>query len=419
MRLEFLHLADLHLGYRQYGHLERFHDFGRAFLHAVDYALAHHIPLVLISGDLFHKSAIDPATLLQAVDGLRRLRQAGTVVTAVAGNHDRARYRDRLSWLHLLNELDYLRLLAPAFADSRVLLERCTSDGGAYTDLDNLRVFGLPYLGASTRSVLAELPAALEQARQEGVGYVILMAHLGLEGEMPGVPGGIPEALLSPLKEHVDYLALGHWHKPFERDGWIYNPGSPENCSLAEAHWRGGFYHVVVGESVGSKHEARHVEYTGRPFVRLAVRVDDCSTPDALYDAVRQLLHQHARKDDSSDLAPVLELRLEGVLGFDRRALDLQFVGELMQSIVSPLVALPKDNTRSVDSPISSEVSLSRSELERTVMVDLVRRDGRYGAHAGQWADLVREIKAMVLGNGTPEAMVSTMEHRIAEMSEE
>ena len=52
-------------------------------------------------------------------------------------------------------------------------------------------------------------------------------------------------------------------------------------------------------------------------------------------------------------------------------------------------------------------------------MVDLVRRDGRYGAHAGQWADLVREIKAMVLGNGTPEAMVSTMEHRIAEMSEE
>ena len=76
MRAEFLHVADVHLGYQQYGHPERFNDFAKAYLAAVDYAVGHHVDLVLVCGDLFHKSAVDPPTLLQAVEGLDRLREA-------------------------------------------------------------------------------------------------------------------------------------------------------------------------------------------------------------------------------------------------------------------------------------------------------------------------------------------------------
>ena len=34
--MRFLHIADVHLGYQQYGLKDRFDDFSRAFLHLVD-----------------------------------------------------------------------------------------------------------------------------------------------------------------------------------------------------------------------------------------------------------------------------------------------------------------------------------------------------------------------------------------------
>ncbi len=416
MRFEFLHLADLHLGFRQYGQPERFNDFGRSFQYAVDYALQQPVRLVLISGDLFHKSAIDPPTLLQAFDALQQLRGAGIAVAAVTGNHDRARYRDRHSWLGLLSELGQLSLLAPAFEPEGVVLVPFDAGIGAYLDIDQVRVYGLPYLGASMPAVLDEMPSALARVPAEGIQYTILMAHMGLEGELPGVPGGIPQAVVDPLRGSVDYLALGHWHKPFERDGWIYNPGSTETCSFDEARWHGGFYHVLVDTDVEPRHDARHIPCPGRPFLRLMLRVDDFAGPEALYAAIRKLLEEHAEPTETGSLAPVVELRLEGVLSFDRSALDMQLVSELMQEQLAPLVARPKDNTLSADFAIGTRERLPRNELEQQVVLDLVRRDGRFRAQAERWSRLVSEIKNMALSNSPPETITETLAIRMAEM---
>lgn len=67
MAVEFLHIPDVHLCYQQYNLEERFKDFGRAFMKAVDYAIDKKVDFVPICGDLFNKSALDPLTLLQAV----------------------------------------------------------------------------------------------------------------------------------------------------------------------------------------------------------------------------------------------------------------------------------------------------------------------------------------------------------------
>lgn len=45
MQVGFLHLADVHLGYQQYGSTKRFNDSGRAFLAAVDYAVEQEVDL--------------------------------------------------------------------------------------------------------------------------------------------------------------------------------------------------------------------------------------------------------------------------------------------------------------------------------------------------------------------------------------
>ena len=63
--MRFMHIADIHLGYQQYGLTERFNDFGRMFLHLVDVALAEKVNFVLLAGDL---SA--PPSL--AIEGMRR-----------------------------------------------------------------------------------------------------------------------------------------------------------------------------------------------------------------------------------------------------------------------------------------------------------------------------------------------------------
>ena len=113
MKCKFLHLSDVHLGYQQYNCKERFNDFGRAFLHIVDRAISERVDFVVLAGDLFQKRAIDPPTLLQAIEGLSRLKGAGIPVAAVEGNHERAHYRDVFSWMDFLADRGYFALLNP------------------------------------------------------------------------------------------------------------------------------------------------------------------------------------------------------------------------------------------------------------------------------------------------------------------
>src|SRR5215813_15650523 len=117
MRAAFVHTADNHLGYEQYGLKERFNDFARAFLAVVDAAIERRADAFLIAGDLFNKRAIDAQTLMQAQAGFERLREAGIPAIAIEGNHDRSYYRDGTSWLQFLCWQHLLILLSPRIED--------------------------------------------------------------------------------------------------------------------------------------------------------------------------------------------------------------------------------------------------------------------------------------------------------------
>lgn len=70
-----------------------FQDFGLAVEKIVDCAVEEQVQVCLLAGNLFHKSSIDPATLIQAEAQLSRLHDHGIVTIAISGNHDRPRYR--------------------------------------------------------------------------------------------------------------------------------------------------------------------------------------------------------------------------------------------------------------------------------------------------------------------------------------
>ena len=46
--MRFMHIADVHLGYQQYGSKERFDDFSRVFLHIVEQAIDRQVDFGLL-----------------------------------------------------------------------------------------------------------------------------------------------------------------------------------------------------------------------------------------------------------------------------------------------------------------------------------------------------------------------------------
>ena len=151
MQIKFLHAADIHLGYQQYGLPQRYDDFADAFQWVVNTALEERVDFLLIAGDLFEKRTLDPRTLLIAVTEFERLREARIPVVAIEGNHERS-YGDSFSWLEYLNQRDLLYLLDCSRRDESWQPQpwNQAERTGGYVDLAGARVYGLRYQGAQT-----------------------------------------------------------------------------------------------------------------------------------------------------------------------------------------------------------------------------------------------------------------------------
>src|SRR5947209_3177750 len=216
MRASFIHMADTHLGYEQYGVRERFNDFSRTFWDIIDDAIDRHVDFVVIAGDLFNKRAIDALTLIHAIEGLRKLKDKNIPVIAIEGNHDRSYYRDGISWLQFLCHQGYLILLAPLMEDGAPRLDRWQPDTmrGAYVDLldGRLRVYGLHWQGASTVRCIEGLAQAMSVARAEedapGIEYRLLTMHTGVEALAPRMQCVHSIARVHSLASYVDDLEL-------------------------------------------------------------------------------------------------------------------------------------------------------------------------------------------------------------------
>ena len=407
----FLHMADIHLGYRQYQSDERLKDFSYAFERAIDSAIQKQVDFVLIAGDLFDKATIGPQTLLHAKRPLDSLRTHNIPAIAINGNHDRVRYGNQFSWLDYLEEDECLTVLKPTFRQGDIELipinptRPTNGTSGGYIDLHGVRVIGLPYVGASTASALQALTYKVPELPTDEVQFTVLMGHFGIEEEVPTINDGVCYAQIMPLKPAVDYLALGHVHKPIERKNWIYNPGSLESCGMDERRWRGGWFYVDVETGTGN-YQANHVKGTRRPMHRWPFPVDEYDTPEALYDGVRDDLLR-TKPMLVSRQRPVAELRLEGLLGFDRHDLDIRHIQTMLTEIIEPLVGRVSNHTVSDENEIVVDQRLDRTELERQVLLELFSRDKRYRDEAEQWAKLAQQVKSMVLAENDPTAIVA------------
>ncbi len=410
MTFSFIHAADVHLGYTQYGSRERFWDFSRAFSYLVNDALTRRVDFVLLAGDLFHKRSIDPETLLHAAVGLEKLRDEGILAIAIEGNHEHQHSTDQLSWLDYLAEMGFLILLAPAHDQNIMTLHPWDVDQkrGGYIDLPcGARIIGIKYYGGATKRVVADLPAAIEQISGPRPLFTIAMMHAGVQGILDDDSATLPRSLLDPLRPMVDYVALGHIHKPYSQDDWVYNPGSLETNSVTECAWNDRGYYVVQVDNHRSPptfHTERVIN-PRRAFERLAFLVDAYETPAELHTALEAYLRSQATPKRVA-AKPVVELQITGLLPFEHTELELDAIGRLLDEIWQPLLSRVRDGTGRSAFEILMHENLNRDELERHVISELLSNDIRLRPNSALWADAVLRIKRMALSGSAPEAIL-------------
>lgn len=201
------HLADLHLGFRQFDRYEegggylREGDVERAFAAAVDQIVAEAPDAVLVAGDVFHQVRPTNRAILAAYRGVARLRAAVADVVVIAGDHDSPKTADTGRILPLL-ELAGARVVLGA--PERVQLPGCV-------------VTCVPSLGHNYRPVV---PAPLEGARN------VLLLH----GDVAGY-GGQAATIDPACLAGWDYAALGDYHSLTEVRPWAWYSGSIEYTS--------------------------------------------------------------------------------------------------------------------------------------------------------------------------------------------
>ncbi len=221
--MKLAHLADPHLGIRQYhrqtpaGINQREADVAQAFRHAVDGVIEARPDAVVVAGDLFHSVRPTNAAIVFAFRQFQRLREAlpEAPVVLIAGNHDTPRSTETGTILRLFEELG----VDVATDEPRRLV---------YPRLD-LAILAVPHqaLVGGTRPSL----------RSDGSErHRVLLLHGEVEGVFPsdrsGVEyGGAVFGLHELGADDWGYVALGHYHVTHQVAPRAWYAGSLEYVS--------------------------------------------------------------------------------------------------------------------------------------------------------------------------------------------
>ncbi len=233
----FVHAADLHLGYAQYGLEARRQDFDNAFAEVVDRTIELKPDFMIIAGDLFHQARPSNVTLENTIRSFKRLKDAGIPVLTVDGSHDSAPNTITGTILYPL--------------DSAGLIHHLPRHSGAcWRKPDCCYVYGIPNFHNKHKTDEA-LPKFMEEnppSPRSGL-FNIFVFHGALD--LPNVKPPYIEAELSPdlLPGGFNYYAAGHVHERFMdkfKDGLLSYSGCTETADYREAKNPKGFLHVKV-----------------------------------------------------------------------------------------------------------------------------------------------------------------------------
>lgn len=214
--MKFAHLADTHLGFRQYGLYEREEDFYSVFNEAVEKIIAERPDFVIHSGDMFDVPRPPTKALLVLQESFAKLKEKNIPVYAVSGNHELIMRKNTLP---------------PQVLYERFGVKLINSEKNFYVH-DGVFIGGCEYKSKYYSKQLKEQIEILEKKALE-YSKRILVLHQGIDVFLPYDF----ELKLSDLPENFDYYAMGHIHRRITMDygrGLLVYPGSTELWKVDE-----------------------------------------------------------------------------------------------------------------------------------------------------------------------------------------
>jgi len=287
--MKLLHTGDWHLGKRLFG-IERLDEAEAALAEVAEIAEREHVDAVIVAGDLLDRRIVDPEAFGACLRAMERLARVAPVL-AVAGNHD-----DPDLWIHLAPHLAasgihvagrvrapadaVITLGTPAGPLHAALLPwpepgRMALDMGA--SVEDARVRYADRVASVIGSYAREASA---RRRSEG-GAAILVGHVMVDKARAGggereLTMGITYAVSSAaLPADLDYIALGHVHRPQTIPG-LAAPGRYAGSPMAlDFSDEGLAPSACLVEIVGDRttHRLEPIA-SARPLVRLRAPLD-------------------------------------------------------------------------------------------------------------------------------------------------
>ena len=285
--MKFAHLADTHLGYRQFGLYEREKDFYEVFEKITDKIIEEKVDFVIHSGDLFDNSRPSPLALLTFQKCLIKLKNANIPVYAIAGNHDSVLRKGAIPPQVLFKKFG-LKVISPI------------NTNYMYEDVF---IAGLPYYSSSQYKNLKNKLSDLSKkaANHE---KSILVLHQGIDKYF----NLQYELEIGDVPDNFTYYAMGHLHNFINDDfgeGKLVYPGSSEvwKTSELEDYRKNGKGFVIV-DLDGKKPSIDRIKIDiPREFIERTLDYDNLASG---IEAIKQTIKDFDKK-------PILNLTVNNV----------------------------------------------------------------------------------------------------------
>jgi DNA repair exonuclease SbcCD nuclease subunit len=201
--MKLVHIADLHLGYRQYqrqtpsGLNQREADIAKSFRTAIDKIIEIRPDVVLVAGDVFHSVRPTNPAIIHAWLQFSRLREMlpDTDIVMVSGNHDNPRTRETGSILRLFTSLG-------------IQVVEGESKNVRFPD-KNLNILAVPFGARETTRFEPDTASK----------YNVLLIHDIVEGLLHYAEPASGISMKTVHADLFDYVAFGHYH--------VYRPLAP------------------------------------------------------------------------------------------------------------------------------------------------------------------------------------------------
>lgn len=342
--MKFAHLADTHLGFRQYGLQEREKDLYEVFDKIIDKIIEEKVDFVIHSGDLFQSAKPSPNALLSFQKCLLRLKGNGIPVYAIAGNHDALLSKNAIPPQVLFKKLG-LKLISPI--------------NTSYV-FDGVFIGGLPFFPSSQiksmKNKLAELSKKAEEYDKS-----ILVLHQGIDKYL----NVNYELEIGDIPDNFDYYAFGHIHNYIEDDfgdGKLVYPGSMDILRSSEySDYVKNGKGIVIVDLDGDKPAIKRIPISiPREFIN---RTIDFNNLENDLNAIKVAA-------DEFDSKPIINLT---VLNVDRNVKDIH---DLISSKLSDSALIIRPVFKFSDDEEIESFSVSGRLGPRELLVDKLNEFG-------------------------------------------